>query len=106
MRHHSKKITLTERIISTLICRKVIKFLKIKRQFVEMDFVEITTDNVTKQVILNRIHIEEDAGKNNHELDENYSLVDLNRAGVPLLEIVTEPVIHSSDEAYQFLNRN
>ena len=66
-------------------------------------FVEITTDNVTKQVILNRIHIEEDAGKNNHELDESYSLVDLNRAGVPLLEIVTEPVIHSSDEAYQFL---
>jgi aspartyl-tRNA(Asn)/glutamyl-tRNA(Gln) amidotransferase subunit B len=66
-------------------------------------FVEITIDNAIKKIVLNRIHIEEDAGKNNHELDENYSLVDLNRAGVPLLEIVTEPVIHSSDEAYQFL---
>ena len=66
-------------------------------------FVEITPENTTKKIVLNRIHIEEDAGKNNHELDESYSLVDLNRAGVPLLEIVTEPVIHSSDEAYQFL---
>ncbi|MFN8283721.1 MAG: Asp-tRNA(Asn)/Glu-tRNA(Gln) amidotransferase subunit GatB [Chitinophagales bacterium] len=66
-------------------------------------FVEITIENTTKKIILNRIHIEEDAGKNNHELDENFSLIDLNRAGVPLLEIVTKPVVRSSDEAYQFL---
>jgi aspartyl-tRNA(Asn)/glutamyl-tRNA(Gln) amidotransferase subunit B len=66
-------------------------------------FVEITINNQQKKIALTRIHMEEDAGKNNHELDENYSLIDLNRAGVPLLEIVSEPDIRSSDEAYQFL---
>ena len=41
--------------------------------------------------MLNRIHLEEDAGKSMHDADENYTCIDLNRAGVPLLEIVTEP---------------
>lgn len=66
-------------------------------------YVEITINHQHKKISLTRIHMEEDAGKNNHELDENYSLIDLNRAGVPLLEIVSEPDIRSSDEAYQFL---
>ena len=56
-----------------------------------------------KKIELNRIHIEEDAGKSIHDLDENYSCIDLNRAGVPLVEIVTEPVIHSSEDAFAFL---
>lgn len=67
-------------------------------------FVEIKIDNQHKNIALTRIHMEEDSGKNNHELDKNYSLIDLNRAGVPLLEIVSEPGIRSSDEAYQFLS--
>jgi aspartyl-tRNA(Asn)/glutamyl-tRNA(Gln) amidotransferase subunit B len=54
-------------------------------------------------VSLNRIHMEEDAGKSLHDLDDAYTMIDLNRAGMPLLEIVTEPVIHSSEDAYQFL---
>jgi aspartyl-tRNA(Asn)/glutamyl-tRNA(Gln) amidotransferase subunit B len=65
--------------------------------------VEIEVNGMTRSIALNRIHMEEDAGKNNHELDPEYSLVDLNRAGVPLLEIVTEPDLHSADEAYAYL---
>ena len=69
----------------------------------EHGFVEIEINNETQQIPLTRIHMEEDAGKNNHELDEDFSLIDLNRAGVPLLEIVSEPAIHSSDEAYAYM---
>jgi aspartyl-tRNA(Asn)/glutamyl-tRNA(Gln) amidotransferase subunit B len=47
--------------------------------------------------------MEEDAGKSMHDQDLYDSLIDLNRAGVPLLEIVSEPVIHSSDDAYKYL---
>ncbi len=65
---------------------------------------EIDTGAYTKRVQLNRIHIEEDAGKSIHDIDDRYSLIDLNRAGTPLLEIVTEPDLFSSDEAWHFLN--
>ena len=51
------------------------------------------------QVKLNRIHIEEDAGKSIHLEGETDTLIDLNRSGVPLIEIVTEPVIRSAEEA-------
>ena len=54
-------------------------------------------------VKLTRIHMEEDAGKSIHDLDPFNSLIDLNRAGVPLLEIVSEPDLRSSKEAYDFL---
>lgn len=66
-------------------------------------FVEVEVNGEKKKVLLTRIHLEEDAGKNNHELDPYYSLIDLNRAGTPLIEIVTEPVIESADEAFQYL---
>ena len=66
-------------------------------------YLAITTTEGEKKVLLNRIHMEEDAGKSIHDLVENYSCIDLNRAGTPLLEIVTEPCIHSSDEAFTFL---
>ncbi len=56
-----------------------------------------------KHIQLNRIHIEEDAGKSIHDADDNYTLIDLNRAGTPLVEIVTEPVIHSAEDAFLFL---
>ncbi len=56
-----------------------------------------------REISLNRIHMEEDTGKSIHDQDPYYTLIDLNRAGVPLLEIVTEPVIRNSDEAYQYL---
>jgi aspartyl-tRNA(Asn)/glutamyl-tRNA(Gln) amidotransferase subunit B len=61
-------------------------------------------DGSTKKIGINRIHLEEDAGKSIHDQDNNYSLVDLNRAGVPLIEIVTEPDIRSSEEASVLLS--
>ena len=66
-------------------------------------FVTIRTNEGEKTIRLNRIHIEEDAGKSLHDLDPGNSCIDLNRAGTPLLEIVSEPDIRSSEEAYQFL---
>ncbi|MBV7533667.1 Asp-tRNA(Asn)/Glu-tRNA(Gln) amidotransferase subunit GatB [Chitinophaga sp. sic0106] len=66
-------------------------------------YVRITTDAGTRDIKLNRIHLEEDAGKLLHDQDPSYSYVDLNRAGVPLVEIVSEPDMHTSEEAYQYL---
>lgn len=57
-----------------------------------------------KDIHLTRIHIEEDAGKSIHDIDPFNSLVDLNRAGVALLEIVSEPEIRTSKEAYNYLS--
>ncbi len=51
-----------------------------------------------KKIRIHHIHIEEDAGKSIHDQNPNFSLVDLNRAGTPLLEIVTEPDLRSADE--------
>jgi aspartyl-tRNA(Asn)/glutamyl-tRNA(Gln) amidotransferase subunit B len=56
-----------------------------------------------KRIGINRIHLEEDAGKSIHDQDPKYSYVDLNRAGVPLIEIVTEPDIRSAEEASALL---
>jgi aspartyl-tRNA(Asn)/glutamyl-tRNA(Gln) amidotransferase subunit B len=58
---------------------------------------------VYKNVGITRIHMEEDAGKSIHDVDVYDTLVDLNRAGVPLLEIVSEPDIRSSLEAYNYV---
>ncbi len=60
-------------------------------------------DGVDKKIGLTRIHMEEDAGKSMHDQDPFDSLIDLNRAGVPLLEIVSEPDMRTSDEAYAYL---
>lgn len=62
-----------------------------------------TRDGQEKKIELTRIHLEEDAGKSMHLAGETETLVDLNRAGTPLIEIVTEPVIKNSDEAYAYL---
>jgi len=56
-----------------------------------------------KEIGLTRIHMEEDAGKSIHDMDIYDTLVDLNRAGVPLLEIVSEPDLSSAQEAYNYL---
>jgi aspartyl-tRNA(Asn)/glutamyl-tRNA(Gln) amidotransferase subunit B len=66
-------------------------------------YVEVSVEKEIKRVLLNRIHMEEDAGKSVHDIDENFSGIDLNRAGIPLLEIVTEPCIKSSEEAYAYV---
>jgi len=66
-------------------------------------FVHIRTAEGEKDVRLNRIHLEEDAGKSLHDVDPENTSVDYNRAGVPLIEIVTEPDLRSGDEAYAYL---
>jgi len=66
-------------------------------------FVTIKINSEERNIKLNRIHIEEDAGKSLHDVDENYTCIDLNRAGVPLLEIVSEPDMHSADEAFAYI---
>lgn len=56
-----------------------------------------------KKIGLTRIHMEEDSGKSNHDMDPFKTLIDLNRAGVPLLEIVSEPDLRTPQEAYNYL---
>jgi aspartyl-tRNA(Asn)/glutamyl-tRNA(Gln) amidotransferase subunit B len=62
-----------------------------------------TEDGGKKAIGITRIHMEEDAGKSIHDVDVFDTLVDLNRAGTPLLEIVSEPDLRSSTEAYNYL---
>ena len=71
----------------------------------EHGYVEIDTKEGKKKIRLTRIHIEEDAGKLNHDEFAGGSLVDLNRAGVPLIEIVSEPDLRSSEEVEEYLKR-
>ncbi len=71
----------------------------------EHGYVEIVDDDKPKKIRLTRIHLEEDAGKNIHEETGNRSFVDLNRTGIPLMEIVTEPDIRSSKEAVGFMKK-
>lgn len=65
--------------------------------------VTIHVSGKERNVQLNRIHLEEDAGKSIHDADEKFTSIDLNRAGVPLLEIVSEPDLFSSEEAFAYV---
>ncbi len=62
-----------------------------------------TADGQTKKINIKRAHLEEDAGKLVHDDRNNSSLVDYNRTGTPLMEIVSEPELHSPQEAYDYL---
>ncbi len=68
-------------------------------------YLTIKAGDTERNILLNRIHMEEDAGKSLHDVDDNFTCIDLNRAGIPLLEIVTEPDLHSADEAYAYLTQ-
>lgn len=63
----------------------------------------INTAEGEKSIQLNRIHLEEDAGKSIHDISPNDTFIDLNRAGTPLIELVTEPCIHSAEDAFLFV---
>lgn len=74
----------------------------------EFGHVEIKTPGAAKKIGITRVHMEEDAGKSLHEGfsdAEKKTAVDLNRTGVPLIEIVSEPEISSPEEAYEYLTR-
>jgi aspartyl-tRNA(Asn)/glutamyl-tRNA(Gln) amidotransferase subunit B len=66
-------------------------------------YISIGTGAGEKRILLNRIHLEEDAGKSIHDRDPEYTCLDFNRAGVPLIEIVTEPCLNSGEEAAAYL---
>jgi len=65
----------------------------------------VTVDGEEKDIGITRIHMEEDAGKSIHDQDPYHTLIDLNRAGVPLIEIVSEPDMRTAAEAYEYLKR-
>ena len=65
--------------------------------------VKIKTTEGERSIQLNRIHVEEDAGKSIHDIDDENTCIDLNRAGTPLIEIVTEPDLYSAEEAWQYV---
>ena len=66
-------------------------------------YLDVRMGNEVKRIGVTRIHLEEDAGKSLHLAGETETLVDLNRAGVPLIEIVSEPDIRTGEEAYAYL---
>ena len=65
--------------------------------------IQIKVEGQKRYVQLNRIHLEEDAGKSIHDIDPTHTLIDLNRAGTPLIEIVTEPDLFSAEEAFAYV---
>ena len=67
--------------------------------------IEITLGDTTKVVGITRAHLEEDAGKSIHDLYDDYTAVDLNRAGTPLLEIVSDPDMRSAKEAVAYAKK-
>lgn len=66
-------------------------------------YVEIPSGTGSRTIRLNRIHIEEDAGKSLHDPNSDFSNIDFNRAGMPLLEIVSEPDLRSAEEAFAYV---
>ncbi len=64
---------------------------------------DIETPKTVKTICIKRVHLEEDTGKLMHEEGANASFIDFNRSGIPLLEIVSEPEMSTSDEAYNYL---
>ncbi|MEG1459498.1 MAG: Asp-tRNA(Asn)/Glu-tRNA(Gln) amidotransferase subunit GatB [Acetivibrio sp.] len=67
--------------------------------------IEIKTSDGEKRIGIHEIHMEEDAGKLLHDEKEEYSLIDYNRSGVPLIEVVSEPDLSSSEEVLAYLEK-
>ncbi len=76
-----------------------------ERPLCEHGWIDITVNGEKRRIGITRIHMEDDAGKNIHPQGENFSYVDLNRAGTPLIEIVSEPDLRSAEEAVAYLKK-
>jgi aspartyl-tRNA(Asn)/glutamyl-tRNA(Gln) amidotransferase subunit B len=68
-------------------------------------FIDIVLDDQTKRIGIERLHLEQDAGKSLHDQDPNLTFVDLNRSGIALMEIVSNPDMSSADEAVEYVKK-
>ena len=68
-------------------------------------FIDIVLDGQTKRIGIERLHLEQDAGKSLHDQDPNLTFVDLNRSGIALMEIVSNPDMSSADEAVEYIKK-
>ncbi len=84
---------------------KAYQISQFDRPICENGWLDIEVEGQTRRIGITRIHMEEDAGKLVHEEDGDSSFVDLNRAGVPLLEIVSEPDLRTSEEAKAYMEK-
>ena len=84
---------------------KAYQISQFDRPICENGWLDIEVDGQTRRISITRIHMEEDAGKLVHEEDGDSSFVDLNRAGVPLLEIVSEPDLRTPEEAKAYMEK-
>ena len=84
---------------------KAYQISQFDRPICENGWLDIEVEEKTRRIRITRIHMEEDAGKLVHEEDGDSSFVDLNRAGVPLLEIVSEPDLHTPEEAKAYMEK-
>ncbi|MDR1034573.1 MAG: Asp-tRNA(Asn)/Glu-tRNA(Gln) amidotransferase subunit GatB [Holosporales bacterium] len=75
----------------------------ISNGYIDIELADTTRS--LKRINIERIHIEQDAGKSNHDLSADFSYIDLNRAGIPLMEIVSKPDMRSSTEAIQYVKK-
>ena len=84
---------------------KAYQISQFDRPICENGWLDIEVEGQTRRIRITRIHMEEDAGKLVHGEDGNSSFVDLNRAGVPLLEIVSEPDLRTPEEAKAYMEK-
>ena len=84
---------------------KAYQISQFDRPICENGWIEIEVDGQVRRIGITRIHMEEDAGKLIHEEGGEFSYVDLNRAGVPLLEIVSEPELRTAEEAKAYMEK-
>ena len=84
---------------------KVIKLVQFDLPVVGEGSLTISLEDENKSIRILRAHLEEDAGKSVHGIEEGKSGIDLNRAGTPLLEIVTEPDMSSAEEAVAYAKK-
>ena len=96
---------MTGRIISIRIILRTIRFPSCTFRSARDGFVEIETAAGKKNVRIHEMHMEEDAGKLVHDEWDDTSLVDYNRSGVPLVEIVSEPDMRSAEEVIAYLEK-
>jgi aspartyl-tRNA(Asn)/glutamyl-tRNA(Gln) amidotransferase subunit B len=68
-------------------------------------YLPISIGDAVKNIEIHHAHLEEDAGKSIHDMHDDYTFIDLNRAGTPLIELVTQPCLHSAEEAALFVTQ-